>query len=171
MTAANFSQATLHHSKTCTRGIMLGVAALLAATLATVGCGSSNTNNNQKSTQITKALWVANGTNVVEFLPSQLTAGASDPAPHLAINSSVFGAPRESPSTSNGNLWVIDGGTVAAGGGVKPALEEFHRATAGRARYEQRACVRRGDQLHELCVPAAGRFRWVRRPLGQRQPE
>ena len=31
------------------------------------------------------ALWVANGTDVVEFLPSQLTSGTSDPTPHVTI--------------------------------------------------------------------------------------
>ena len=71
------------------------------------------------------ALWVANGTNVVEFLPSQLTNGTIDPAPHLAINSASFGAPQGVVFDGYGDLWVIDGGTVAAGGTVAPALYEF----------------------------------------------
>lgn len=71
------------------------------------------------------ALWVANGTNVVEFSPSQLVNGTSDPAPHLAINSSVFGAPQGVTFDTFGNLWVIDGGTVATGGTVRPAMYEF----------------------------------------------
>ncbi|MGA7312849.1 MAG: hypothetical protein WBX22_02660 [Silvibacterium sp.] len=75
-----------------------------------------------------KALWVANGTNVVEFIPSQLTTGNSDQAPHLSINSTVFGAPQDVTFDAVGNLWVIDGGTMAAGGTIPPALFEFTAA-------------------------------------------
>jgi hypothetical protein len=71
------------------------------------------------------ALWVANGTDVVEFLPSQLTSGTSDPTPHVTIKSSVFGAPQGVTFDNYGDLWVIDGGTVATGGTVAPALFEF----------------------------------------------
>lgn len=71
------------------------------------------------------ALWVANGTNVVEFLPSQLTNGVIDPAPHLALNSAAFGAPQGVVFDGYGDLWVIDGGTVASGGTVAPAIYEF----------------------------------------------
>jgi hypothetical protein len=71
------------------------------------------------------ALWVANGTNVVEFLPSQLTNGVIDPAPHLAINSAAFGAPQGVVFDGYGDLWVIDGGTVASGGTMAPAIYEF----------------------------------------------
>jgi sugar lactone lactonase YvrE len=108
-----------------------GLAGFLAV-IAGVGCGTG-TNNMLKTTTTTaavtptldKALWVANGTNVVEFIPSQLTAGTGDPAPHLSINSTVFGAPQGVTFDANGNLWVIDGGTVAAGGNMAPALFEF----------------------------------------------
>jgi hypothetical protein len=71
------------------------------------------------------ALWVANGTDVVEFLPSQLTNGTSAPTPHLTIKSSVFGAPQGVTFDNFGDLWVIDGGTVATGGTVAPAVFEF----------------------------------------------
>jgi hypothetical protein len=106
---------------------------LVAAITATIGCGSSNHSSStsmptQTTPTVDVALWVANGMNVVEFLPSQLMAGTSNPAPHLAINSSVFGAPQGVTFDANGNLWVIDGGTVATGGTVKPALEEFTAA-------------------------------------------
>ncbi len=74
---------------------------------------------------INKALWVANGTNVVEYIPSQLAAGSTQMAPHLINNSGVFGAPQGVVFDSNGDLWVIDGGTVATGGTVQPALYEF----------------------------------------------
>lgn len=71
-----------------------------------------------------QALWVANGANVVEFAPAQFAATA-DPAPQAAINSAVFGAPQGVQFDPQGNLWVIDGGTVSAGGTVAPALFEF----------------------------------------------
>ena len=60
--------------------------------------------------------------------PLQLTAGNPDPAPHLSINSSVFGAPQGVTFDAAGNLWVIDGGSVAAGGTMPPALFEFTAA-------------------------------------------
>jgi sugar lactone lactonase YvrE len=104
----------------------------LALVIMSVGCGTGTNSMLKASTATTaaaatldKALWVANGTNVVEFIPSQLTAGNSDPAPHLSINSSVFGAPQGVTFDASGNLWVIDGGTVAAGGTMLPALFEF----------------------------------------------
>ena len=75
--------------------------------------------------QQNNALWVANGTNVLEFLPSQLQNGSSAPVPHLMLNSPAFGAPQGVTFDQSGNLWVIDGGTVATGGKVAPALFEF----------------------------------------------
>ncbi len=71
------------------------------------------------------ALWVANGTNVVEFSPSQLTNGVSDPVPRRTISSSVFSSPQGVVWDYYGDLWVIDGGTMASGGTVAPALYEF----------------------------------------------
>ena len=71
------------------------------------------------------ALWVANGTDVVEFATAQLVSGTSDPTPHRTITSSVFGAPQGVVFDGYGDLWVIDGGTVATGGKVAPALYEF----------------------------------------------
>ena len=60
---------------------------LVAASFA-MGCGSN------MDPQVDKALWIANGTKVVEFVPLQLDPGAMDKAPHLVNNSSVFGAPQ-----------------------------------------------------------------------------
>jgi secreted PhoX family phosphatase len=71
------------------------------------------------------AIWVANGTNVVEFSPSQQVNGVSDPVPRRTISSSVFGAPQGVVFDYYGDLWVIDGGTMASGGKVAPALYEF----------------------------------------------
>ena len=75
-----------------------------------------------------KGLWIANGANVVEYIPSQLTAGVAATVPHLAINSAEFGAPQGVTFDSAGNLWVMDvAGTV---NGVKdtPALFKFSAA-------------------------------------------
>ena len=75
-----------------------------------------------------KGLWIANGANVVEYIPSQLTAGVAATVPHLAINSAEFGAPQGVTFDAAGNLWVMDvAGTV---NGVKdtPALFKFSAA-------------------------------------------
>lgn len=101
-----------------------------AAIALTAGCGGSNMQMVKTTTQsvtptINKALWVANGTNVLEYLPSQLSATSTSMTPHLANNSGAFGAPQGVVFDIYGDLWVIDGGTVAAGGTVKPALYEF----------------------------------------------
>jgi sugar lactone lactonase YvrE len=104
-----------------------GLLALTAA-IGCVGCGGHGVALPSMTKVLDKALWVANGANVVEFIPSQLTTGTADPAPHLAINSSVFGAPQGVAFDADGNLWVIDGGTVAAGGTIAPALFQFSAA-------------------------------------------
>jgi hypothetical protein len=80
------------------------------------GGGNGNGNN---------ALWVANGTDVVEFSPSQLVNGVSDPTPRRTISSSVFSSPQGVVFDYYGDLWVIDGGTVSGDGTVAPALYEF----------------------------------------------
>jgi len=109
----------------------LRVSLALAATVAVVGLsgcwwgygsyyyywGGGNGGNS--------ALWVANGTNVVEFSPSQLVNGVSDPVPRRTIRSSVFASPQGVVWDYYGDLWVIDGGTTASGGTVAPALYEF----------------------------------------------
>jgi hypothetical protein len=110
------------------RGLILPLSA--AGILYTAGCGSNSMQQTMKTTQmvtpvINKALWVANGTNVVEYLPSQLSATSTTMVPHLANNSGVFGAPQGVVFDAFGDLWVIDGGTVSTGGTVKPALYEF----------------------------------------------
>jgi hypothetical protein len=103
----------------------LGVAAM-AAVVGLAGCNGWNNNHVGGGQGFgSNALWVANGTDVLEFLPSQLTDGTSDPAPHFAIKSSVFGAPQGVTFDGYGDLWVIDGGTIASGGTVAPALFEF----------------------------------------------
>jgi sugar lactone lactonase YvrE len=72
------------------------------------------------------ALWVANATNVVEF--GNIPDGTHDEKPKLVLNSAVFGAPQGVVFDAKNNLWVIDGGTVVAGGAIPPSLEEFTEA-------------------------------------------
>ena len=80
------------------RNVNAALSLALVAVLA--GCGGGGGGSvpvvRPSSTPITAlGLWIANGTNVVEFLPSQLIAGVSDPAPHIALNSATgFGAPQ-----------------------------------------------------------------------------
>ncbi len=73
---------------------------------------------------VNQTLWVANGTNVVEFgaLPM---GGAHDEKPRAVLNSAVFGAPQGVVFDASNNLWVIDGGN---GGSIAPSLEEFTEA-------------------------------------------
>ena len=73
----------------------------------------SNTTAPTPTPTLTQGLWVANGTNVLEFVPSQLTGGTNDAAPHLINNSSVFGAPQGVTFDKAGDLWVMDAGTPA----------------------------------------------------------
>lgn len=105
-----------------------GPAALaLGLTACGGGSGGSTPHVNPSTNPTTPmALWIANGSNVVEFVPSQFSAGTSDPAPHLTLNSAAgFGAPQGVQFDASGDLWVLDGGTIAAGGNVGPALYEF----------------------------------------------
>jgi sugar lactone lactonase YvrE len=103
--------------------------AALGAGLA--GCGGGGTSSptphpTATAPAINTALWIANGANVVEFLPSQLIAGVSDPAPRIILNSAAgFGAPQGVQFDANGNLWVLDGGN---GANISPALDEFTAA-------------------------------------------
>jgi hypothetical protein len=92
---------------------VLGAAAIALAAAGTALAGG-------------QALWVANGANVVEF--AKLPGGAHDEKPHVVLNSGVFGAPQGVVFDASNNLWVIDGGTVIAGGTIAPSLEEFTEA-------------------------------------------
>ena len=111
-------------------GLLVPVAAVLTA--FTAGCGSSTMLSTKSANPvdppaptINEALWVANGTNVLEYIPSQLSSTSTSMAPHLANNSGVFGAPQGVVFDTAGDLWVIDGGTVSTGGTIQPALYEF----------------------------------------------
>jgi ligand-binding sensor domain-containing protein len=74
-----------------------------------------------------KGLWIANGTNVIEYIPSQLVSGVSATVPHLMINSAAFGAPQGVTFDTAGNLWVMDPAGVV-NGTTTPALFEFSAA-------------------------------------------
>jgi hypothetical protein len=69
-----------------------------------------------------QGLWVANGTNVLEFGPPSTTRGIHDATPTVVLNSPIFTAPQGVVFDSKGDLWVIDGGT---GTGMDSALDEF----------------------------------------------
>ncbi len=106
-------------------------AGLLFMALLFAGCGGDNNSSPPKPTAtptptINVSLWVANGTNVLEFAPSQLLIqGATSPVPQLTLTSPAFGAPQGVTFDAAGDLWVIDGGNIAAGGSIAPALDEF----------------------------------------------
>jgi secreted PhoX family phosphatase len=88
-------------------------------------CACHKTNNG--ATLGTKALWIANGANVIEYTPSQFMSGVANAAPHLAINSGVFVSPQGVTFDGSGNLWVVDPGAVV-NGAPSPSLFEFSAA-------------------------------------------
>jgi len=103
---------------------------VFAASIAAAGCGggSSSIPPTAAPTAINVALWVANGANVLEILPSQ--AGVSDPGPHITLGSASFTAPQGVQFDAQGDLWVLDGGCKAAAVPVSPcspqgSLDEF----------------------------------------------
>jgi sugar lactone lactonase YvrE len=70
------------------------------------------------------ALWVANGTDVVEF--GNIPDGTHDEKPKLELNSAAtFGAPQGVVFDAKNDLWVIDGGN---GTTIPPSLQEFTEA-------------------------------------------
>src|SRR4051794_39455658 len=83
--------------------LVLGAAAVLAA------C-----KHNMKTAD-TKGLWIANGNNVVEFVPAQISGGVQNVAPHRTISSAALGTPQGVTFDSAGNLWVMDPGAMING--------------------------------------------------------
>jgi hypothetical protein len=97
---------------------------------AFLGCGllaACNFPADDNATVGSKGLWVANGTNVVEYNPGQLSGGMSAAAPHVSINSASFGTPQGVAFDPNGNLWVLDPAGMVNGAAM-PALFEFSAA-------------------------------------------
>ena len=99
----------------------------LGFALFACACSDSANMTSPKPQVIDVSLWVANGSNVLEFAPNILKSmGLAGSAPTKAINSAVFGAPQGVVFDAAGDLWVIDGGVS---GSVAPALYEFKPAT------------------------------------------
>lgn len=98
-------------------------ALLVLATAAVLAACKHHTN----TTADTKGLWIANGPNVVEFVPSQLTGGVQNVAPKHSILSGAFGAPQGVTFDSMGNLWVMDP-QANVNGAMTPALLKFTSA-------------------------------------------
>ena len=90
----------------------------------TTGTGTTGTGSTGSTP---KGLWIANGTNVLEFIPSQLAGGMSAAAPHLTISSKTLGAPQGVTFDPAGNLWVMDP-AANVNGAAAPALVEFSAA-------------------------------------------
>jgi hypothetical protein len=95
----------------------------LCAGLSLVACKKDNTMNNG----ITKGLWIANGTNVLEYIPAQLSGGVVAAVPHLTNSSGSLGSPQGVTFDAAGNLWVMDPGAMI-NGAATPALVEFSAA-------------------------------------------
>ena len=100
---------------------------LLPAVLATGLLGACNFPSDDGVTVGGRGLWVANGTNVVEYNPAQLGGGTGATPPHVSINSAVFGTPRGVAFDPLGNLWVLDPQGMV-NGAATPALFEFSAA-------------------------------------------
>jgi len=79
------------------------------------------------ATPDTKGLWIANGPNVVEFVPNQLKGGVQNVAPQRNISSAALGAPQGVTFDSAGNLWVMDP-EANVNGAATPALVKFSAA-------------------------------------------
>jgi hypothetical protein len=88
--------------------------------------GGCNFPSDDSASVGSKGLWIANGSNVVEYNPSQLS-GSGATAPHVSINSAVFGTPQGVAFDPNGNLWVLDPAGMI-NGAATPALFEFSAA-------------------------------------------
>jgi sugar lactone lactonase YvrE len=92
--------------------LVLGTAVLLAA------C-----KHNMKTAD-TKGLWIANGNDVVEFIPAQIIGGVQNVMPHRTISSGALGTPQGVTFDATGNLWVMDPGAMI-NGQATPALLKF----------------------------------------------
>jgi len=108
-------------------------------------------------TTITKALWVANLTSVVEFLPSQLTAGG-DQTPTLVNASSVFGSVEGIAFDTSGNMWVIDAGDLSSQGTARPAIYEFSASQVAQLSSNQEPTPVLTINYTGFTTPVQGRF-------------
>jgi len=99
-------------------------AALLAISAGVLLAACKHSSN----TTVTKGLWIANGTDVLEYIPSQMTGGVVNMAPHLVNMSGTLGAPQGVTFDSAGNLWVMDPQATVNGKADTPALVKFSAA-------------------------------------------
>jgi streptogramin lyase len=92
-------------------------------TFLAIGCGGGNNGSNTKPSI---GLWVANLSNVLEFLNNRIAKNGGS-APELVGNLPApgFAAPQGVTIDSSGNLWVLDGGN---GGTIPPTVDEFTSA-------------------------------------------
>jgi hypothetical protein len=97
---------------------------LIAAVLLSVVVIACKHNNN---TPAKTALWIANGANVIEYIPSQFAGGTSGSPPHRTINSASIGTPQGVTFDAAGNLWVLDPG-AKPNGTAAPALLKYTAA-------------------------------------------
>ncbi len=104
---------------------MLAGGALLGTLLG--ADGGCHFPGEQSITIGSKALWIANGTDVLEYLPEQLRSGTSATAPHLSLQSAMLGSPQGVTFDVHGNLWVVDPSAIVDAT-VTPALLEFTAA-------------------------------------------
>ncbi|MFZ1889401.1 MAG: hypothetical protein WAU33_15320 [Candidatus Binataceae bacterium] len=108
-------------------------AIMMVLALVAAGCGSSSSSpspSHHFSFTIDQGIWVANGTNVLEYT-SPFTSRTPNIAPSVAItNSAGFLSTQGVLFDTVGDLWVIDGGALATSstGDAFPAIDEF---TAG----------------------------------------
>ncbi len=105
----------------------IGDARILVLTLCAGVMLTACKNDSTTNSGITKGLWIANGTNVLEFIPAQFTGGVINAAPHFTIGSTALGSPQGVTFDSSGDLWVMDPGAMV-NGTATPALVEFSAA-------------------------------------------
>ena len=100
---------------------------LLAVCAGALLAACKHDNMTTTNSDITKALWIANGTNVLEYVPAQLAGGVVAAVPHITNSSGAFGAPQGVTFDAAGNLWVMDPQAMVSGVAT-PALLEFSAA-------------------------------------------
>ncbi|HEY3785934.1 MAG TPA: hypothetical protein VGL55_11685 [Steroidobacteraceae bacterium] len=103
---------------------VLRAAGLLLATTLLASCKFGDLGSKQQATLGTEGLWIANGTNVVEYVPDQMVAGSTAGTPHLTLSSAEFGSPQGVRFDAGGNLWVLDSAGMI-NGAATPAIFGF----------------------------------------------
>jgi hypothetical protein len=96
---------------------------LIAAVLLSVVVIACKHNN----TPTAKGLWIANGKNVMEYIPAQLAGGTSAAVPHITMTSPSVGGPQGVTFDAAGNLWVLDPASTLSAAGT-PAIMKFSAA-------------------------------------------